>query len=175
MQRKPSDTENKLLLLHAIDRLGAVTAEQLLVFMVENDQMGYIALQLGLAELDDAGLIVRKNHPLGALYALSGKGHDALGMFRKRVPYSRLTLVDEDAANWRQRFKRETQMPATFEKRKDGEYLVHLRLLEHDESLLDLTLNVPTHEIAQLFCNRWIAEASGIYAHLMHTLGEEKT
>ena len=57
MQRHPSETENKLLLLHAIDRLGAATSQQLLTFVVENELMDYISLQLGLAELDESGFL----------------------------------------------------------------------------------------------------------------------
>lgn len=172
MQRQPSDTENKLLLLHTIDRLGAVTAEQLLLFMTDNEQMGYISLQLGLAELDDAGLIRKQMHPLGTLYVLTGKGRDSLSMFQKRVPHSRLVTVDDQATKWRQRFRREKQMLASFEKKADGDYVVSLRLLEHDADLLKLELSVPTHEHAQAFCDAWIGQATGIYAHIMHTLGE---
>lgn len=175
MQRKPSDTENKLLLLHAIDRLGPVTAEQLLVFMVENEQMGYVSLQLGLAELTDGALIRKKNHPLGALYALTGKGHDALAMFRERIPYSRLSLVDEKASAWRQRFRREKQMLADFRKMDNGEYRVELCLLENEENLLDIAISVPTHAHAQRFCDTWIAKATSVYAHIMHTLGENES
>ena len=80
MQRHPSETENKLLLLHAIDRLGAATSQQLLSFVVENELMDYISLQLGLAELDESGFLRKQPHALGTLYALTGKGHDALMM-----------------------------------------------------------------------------------------------
>ena len=173
MQRKPSDTENKLLLLHDIDRLGAVTAEQLLVFAVENDQMDYISLQLCLAELDDAGLLRKQMHALGTLYALTGKGHDALELFRKRVPHSRLASVDEAAAAWRQRFRREKQMLADFEKKADGEYMVHLRLFERNAELLHLDISVPTHDTAERFCGAWIHNATEVYAQIMHILGEE--
>lgn len=174
MERRPSETENKLLLLHAMDRLGAVTAEQLLVFMVENQQMDYVSLQLGLAELNEAGLVRKRSHPLGALYALTGKGRDSLSLFEKRVPHSRLQTVNEQAAQWRQRFRREKQMLAGFDKLASGDYAVRLRLLENDEDLLDMTLSVPTHEHAQRFCDEWIAQASSIYAYIMHALGEEK-
>lgn len=172
MQRKPSDTENKLLLLHDIDRLGAVTAEQLLVFVVENNQMDYISLHLCLAELDDAGLLRKQLHALGTLYALTGKGHDALELFRRRVPHSRLASVDEAAAQWRQRFRREKQMIADFEKKTDGEYVVRLKLLERDAELLHMEINVPTHAHAQRFCDAWIQQAPDIYASIMHTLGQ---
>lgn len=174
MKRTPSDTENKLLLLHAIDRLGAVTAEQLLVFVVENDHMGYISLQLGLAELADAGLIRKRPHPLGTLYVLTGKGRDSLSLFEKRIPYSRLTSVQEQATDWRQRFKLEKQMPASFEKTEGGEYTVRLRLIEHDADLIDLRISVPTHEQAQQFCDAWIKQASSIYATIVRSLGEDE-
>lgn len=174
MERRPSETENKLLLLHAVDCLGAVTAEQLLVFMVETQQMDYVSLQLGLAELDEAGLVRKKSHPLGALYALTGKGRDSLALFEKRVPHSRLQAVVVQAEQWRQRFRREKQMLADFEKTATGDFVVRLRLLEKEASLLDMTLSVPTHEHAQRFCDEWIAQASNIYAHIMHALGEDK-
>lgn len=172
MERRPSDTENKLLLLRAIDRLGAVTAEQLLVFMVENELMGYIALQLGLAELCESGLVRKQPHALGTLHAITGKGRDALSMFENRVPHSRLASIDECAAAWRKRFRREKTMPADFEKLENGTYAVRLRLLENDENLLDMTIGVPTHEEAQRFSDAWQEAASSIYAHIMRTLGE---
>lgn len=172
MQRKPSDTENKLLLLHAIDRLGAVTAEQLLVFVVENEQMDYISLQLCLAELDDAGLLRKQKHALGTLYALTGKGHDSLAMFQERIPYSRLAKVDDAASNWRHRFRKEKQQLCDFEKKENGEYIVHLRLLERNEELFRLDLNVPTHAHAQRFCDAWMDQAPDIYAYIMYALGE---
>mgnify|MGYP003770843467 CR=1 FL=1 len=174
MQRRPTDIENKLLLLYAIDRLGAVTAQQLLLFMVENDFMGYISLQLGLAELDEAGLLRKQKHALGTLYALTGKGRDALSMFQRRVPHSRLSGIDEIAGDWRLRFRREKQMLADFQKKENGEYLVRLRLLEREEHLLDLKLSVPTHDQAQRFCDAWIEQAAGIYAHIMRALGEDE-
>lgn len=173
MQRRPSDTENKLLLLHTIDRLGAVTAEQLLVFVVEHNQMDFLSLQICLAELDDAGHLRKQMHPLGTLYALTGKGHDALAMFRARVPHSRLEQIDSAAIAWRQRFKREKQMPATFQKKPDGDYLVSLRLLEREAELLHLEINVPTHTHAQAICDAWTMRATEVYAQVMQLLGAE--
>lgn len=173
--RNPSDTENKLVLLHAIDRLGGVTAEQLLLFMVENEAMGYIEVQLGLSELVDAGLLRKQLHVLGTLYLLTGKGHDSLFLFRDRVPHSRLFSMDESAKQWRLRFSREKQMVADFEKISDHEYCVHLQLLERNENLLALKISVPTRKIAQQFCDGWIAQASNIYAHIMYALGEDES
>jgi len=172
--RNPSDTENKLLLLHAIDRLDAVTTHQILLFMVENNLMDYISLQLLLAELMDAGLLRKRTHAIGALYSPTREGLDSLEMFRSRVPHSRLAAVDDIAEAWRLRFRREKQMLSQFSE-ENGEFVVRLRLLEWDLDLLDIRLTVPTHKQAQRFCDAWIAQAPNIYAHLMHSLGEGDT
>jgi hypothetical protein len=172
MQRTPTDTENKLLLLHAIDCLGGVTAHQLLLFMVENDAMGYIEVQLGLAELVDANLLKKQKHALGTLYELTAKGRDSLLMFCERVPHSRLVAIEESAAAFRRRFRLEKQMIADFEKIRDGAFCVSLRLIEKNESLMDIKINVPTQKIAQQFCDAWIAQASGVYSYIMYALGE---
>ncbi len=175
MERRPSTLENKLLLLHAIDRLGAVTAQQLLHFLIENELMDYISIQLSLAELVDAGLLRKQPHPLGTLYALTGKGRDTLTLFPNRIPHSRIQTLDMRAERWRVRFRREKQMLSGFERESDGSYSVRLRLLEKDSELLNLQVNVPTHKIAERFCDAWIAQASSIYTHIMRSLGEGDT
>lgn len=171
-RRHPSDTENKLLLLYAVDKLGPLTAHQLLVFMVENDAMDYVSIQLGLAELVDSSLLRKAKHALGMLYILTGKGRDALSLFEAKVPHSRRTLIDSQVAAWRQRFKRERQMLSSFEKAGESEYIVRLLLNEQETQLLEMKISVPTHQIAQRFCDAWIQEAPGIYAHIMRSLGE---
>jgi len=175
MQRRPSALENKLLLLHAIDRLGAVTAQQLLHFLIENELMDYISIQLALAELVEAGLLRKQPHSLGTLYALTGKGRDTLYLFPNRVPHSRVIAVDQTAEPWRVRFRREKQMPSDIVKEQNGEYTVCLRLLEKDTELLNLRVSVPTHKAAERFANAWIAQATSIYAHIVHSLGEGET
>ena len=107
------------------------------------------------------------------LYALTGKGHDALLMFRKRVPFSRLSGIDENAQAWRARFRREKQMLSSFEKRGENDYEVRLRLLERSCELRDLRGSVPSHERAQRFCDAWEARAGQLYETIMHALGEE--
>ncbi|MDR0928176.1 MAG: DUF4364 family protein, partial [Oscillospiraceae bacterium] len=53
-----------------------------------------------------------------------------------------------------------------------GEFAVRLRLLEYDEALLDLSVIVPTNEQAYRFRKAWMAQAGGVYAYIMHALGE---
>ncbi len=174
MQRHPSETENKLLLLHAIDRLGSATSQQLLAFVAENELMDYISLQIGLAELDESGFLRKQPHALGTLYALTGRGHDALLMFRKRVPPSRLAGIDAHAEEWRARFRREKEMLSTFEKHGENDYEVRLRLLERGCDLLDLRLSVPSRVTAQEFADLWEKRAGRVYEAIMRALADDE-
>ena len=171
--RQPSMTEQKLVTLYALDRLGPTTALQLLRFMVENELMDYIALQLSTAELDEMGLLRKLPHALGALYAPSAQGYEALKLFHSRIPHSRAAKIDDIATEWKRRFRQEKQVLADFENAPSGEYVARLRLLEGELALLDVRLSLPTREQANRFCRRWPQAANQIYAQLMQALGED--
>jgi len=166
-------TEQKLVILYALDRLGLATADQLLRFMVENELMDYIALHLSLAELDDMGLLRKLPHALGVLYAPSAKGYESLQLFKNRIPHSRATRISETATGWKQRFREEKQVLADWETTPSGEYVARLQLFEGELSLLDVRVSLPTREQANRFCQRWPSTANELYAHLMQMLGED--
>ena len=172
--RKPSMTEQKLVTLYALERLGPVTALQLLRFMVENELMDYIALQLSIAELVEMALLRKLPHPLGALYAPSDKGYEALEMFSGRIPHWRTTQIDEIASDWKQRFREEKHVLADWQITPSGEYIAHLQLLEGELALLDMRVNLPTRGQADRFCKRWPQVAGALYAQMMQALGEEE-
>lgn len=171
--RQPSMTEQKLVTLYALDRLGPTTAVQLLRFMVENELMDYIALQLSTAELEEMGLLRKLPHALGALYAPSAKGYDTLKLFHSRIPHSRAMLMDGIAQEWKRRFSEEKQVLADWEETPSGEYVARLRLLEGELSLLDVRVSLPTREQASRFCQRWPRTANQVYAQLMQALGDD--
>lgn len=172
ISRMPSPTENKLLLLYAVERLGPVTSQQLLRFMVEHGQMNYITLQLSIAELSEAGLLSKRSHELGTLYSLSAEGEETLALFTGRIPPSRRQCVDEAPEVWRSRFKRERQMLSECTQLEGGDYLVRLKVLEGDQSLMELSLRLPDRKDAHRFCDVWESRASAVYGCVMRLLGE---
>ena len=171
--RKPTMTEQKLVTLYALYRLGRVTALQLLRFMVENEMMDYIALQLSITDLEEMGFLRKIPHTLGALYAPSAKGYEALRMFNKRIPHSRASKIDGIAHEWKTIFNEEKQLLSDWEIAPSGEYLVRLRLMDGETALLDMRVSLPSRELANRFCKRWPRAAGELYAKLMRTLGEE--
>ncbi len=169
--REPTPIEHKLVILLALDQLGPTTALQLLRYMVENELMDYITLQLAIAELDDTALVRKVPHTLGTLYAPSAQGYETLRAFQGRIAPSRIEHIRSTAAAWGQRFRTEKQILSDWRQAPTGEYIVRLQLMEQELMLLDLSVTVATREQAGTFCARWPEAAPELYAQMMRALG----
>ena len=154
-RRHIPETENRLIILYTLRRLGPVTAMQLLQAMAEGDLMNYITMQLALSEMETQGQITQRAHPLGNLIEMTGEGDYILDSFEKRIPASRRSLIDERAEGWKDRFATEQMAPAESFTLPDGRTVIHLRLLDKAATLMDLMLYLPAGKTLSLLPERW--------------------
>ena len=171
MERKHiPETENRLIILYALRCLGPVTSMQLLQALSEADLMNYITMQLAISDMESQGQITQRAHPLGNLIEVTGEGDFILRSFEKRIPTSRRSLIDEHAADWRERFATEQMAPAESFTLPDGRSVIHLRLLDKAATLMDLMLYLPAGRSFTLLPERWRAcvqvTYSTVLAHL---------
>ena len=154
-RRHIPETENRLIILYTLRRLGPVTAMQLLQAMAESDLMNYITMQQSLSDMESQGQITQRAHPLGNLIEITGEGDYILRSFEKRIPASRRTMIDERAEGWQQRFATEQMAPAESFTLPDGRTVIHLRLLDKAATLMDLMLYLPAGKGLTLLPERW--------------------
>ena len=166
------DSENKLIILYALNRLGPVTGMQLLQFLVEMDLMNYFGMQLNLVELQEQQQVAERAHPLGGLLLVTEKGAYTLCAFDHRIPASRRELIDRNAAAWHERFRTEQQTLAESFPLSEGGMCIRLRLMEADTALLDLLLTVPEEASMTFLSRRWRAAAQDFYTALTLALSE---
>ncbi len=171
MERKHiPETENRLIILYTLRRLGPVTGMQLLQAMAESDLMNYITMQLALSEMEQQGQITMRAHPLGNLIEMTGEGDYILDSFERRIPASRRAAIDGCAAEWKTRFQTEQMAPAESFTLQDGRMCIHLRLLDEAATLMDLMLYLPGGQQMTLLPERWRAcvqiTYSTVLAHL---------
>ena len=168
MERKHiPETENRLVILYALRRLGPVTNMQLLQAMAESDLMNYITMQLALAEMEQQGQISMRAHPLGHLIELTGEGDYILDSFERRIPASRRADIDACADEWKKRFQTEQMAPAESFTLPDGRMCIHLRLLDKAATLMDLMLYMPTGHHLTLLPERWRSCVQIIYSTVL--------
>ncbi len=173
ISRKTPDLENKLLILFAVDELGPLTSLQLLQILAEYNLMDYITMQLTLGDMIATGHLSSIPHALGTLFTLSSEGRESLALFLHRLPHSTRALIHDAVPEWKPRFARETQILADFHRREDGKYDLRLRLMEKDSPLLDMTITIPTRDMADQFSRRWPEAAPAFYGYLMKELGDD--
>jgi hypothetical protein len=171
-ERRVDETEGKLLALYALDRLGTSTGQQLLQIMADNDIMNYFDLQLILGDLCASGQAARTPHPADCMYELTDAGREALAMFMRRLPNSRMEQIRDSAVAMGVRFQREKQLVARSEQAPGGEYTLTLQVVEERAPVLSLRLSLPTNEMAQRFLKSWESKAGDIYGYIYRTLGE---
>ena len=170
MRRRPTLTENKLMLLYILRQVGEMTNQQALRYVVENDVMDYIDLQLALAELCEQNMITRVDTEYGLMHTVSGEGVRALDMFVSEVPSSRLAQVDSQRDDWAGRFKRERQLPCAYRRDADGLYQARMRVLEPGRKLMDMQLTLPDRDTARQVCDNYPARADQLYAVVIDML-----
>lgn len=168
MERKHiPETENRLIILYTLHRLGPVTSMQLLQAMAEADLMNYITMQLALSEMESQGQITQRAHPLGNLIEVTGEGDFILRSFEKRIPSSRRALIDNRADDWCGRFTAEQMAPAESVTLPDGRSVLHLRLLDKAATLMDLMLYLPAGKHFTLLPERWRSCVRVTYATVL--------
>ena len=168
-----TEEEDKLVLLSAIDRLGGCTEEQLMRFVVETGLMSQFPFSIALSSLKEAAF-VRTSHRLeGALLHLTPEGRQSMELFASRIRASRQEKLDQHCAAWRRRVLDELSTPAQYTQSGNG-YAVTLRALESGEEIFFMQLTAATKAQAKRFCERWPAQAAGIYQSVMERLGESE-
>ncbi|MDO4484195.1 MAG: DUF4364 family protein [Clostridia bacterium] len=166
------ETENRLVILHALEKLGPITEMQLLRFLTELDLMNYFDMKLNLCDMLDRGKLAEEPHPLGALLCITAEGRQLLTDFEKRIPASRREMIDQSTTVWRAAFRREQQTLADVFPLSDGSSCIRLRLLENRSAILDAMITVqeakPQHQIQQ----KWLQCSGDLYSAITDSLAQ---
>lgn len=172
--RRTPENEQKLMVLYSLARLGPCTELQLLRFLFEHDLLNYFEMMFALNDLCDRGQAARTKKNAGFLYQATDAGREALALFGGRVPMSLKTLLDETEAEWKNRFRQETQNLQQVVRTERGDYELNLRVVEQDMDMLRLSLCLPTRELAEQLARRWPEKSVKIYDAIIRILSEDE-
>lgn len=169
---KPRLTENKLLMLYSVDKLGCITNNQALRFFIENDFMDYIDVQLSLAELTEGKLLYVNSEALGMTYYVTELGMDAISFFKSKVPASRRRAVDEKVDEYQRQFMHESNVFADYTTAMNGDIIVRLAARENGILLFEMNISVSGTEEAKTMCENWKKNSSKVYSMVLGALTE---
>ena len=160
---------NKLIVLLILKEIEMpLTIAQITDIVLQNNLINYFDLQQCLQELEETNMIIRSENK--QTYSVTEMGIKTISVFMTRIPSDILELIKRYALQNKDIIRLETQVFANYIKKSETEYIVTLKVIEKDITLIELNLNVVSANQAKLICKKWKESYYQVYDQIMNTL-----
>ncbi len=161
----------KLIVLYMLNRVTfPLTNAQISNFILEREYTNFMTLQQAISELTDAGMISPKTIRNRTHLDITEEGIQTLNYFGSRIGDSIRQDIDAYFKENELALRNEVSVQGNYYKSTSGEYEAHLVAKEKGISLVDITLSVPTEEVASTICDNWQKKNENIYQYLIQEL-----
>ena len=166
-----SFTFNKLIVLYMLDRVTfPITVAQISDFVLEQEYADFLTLQQVINELKDSGLISAETVRNRTFLTITDEGRETLRLFKIRISIADRQAADEYLYKNEFSLRNEIAVQARYYKSTAGGYDAHLTAEERESRLVEITISVPTEEMAVDVCDNWQKKNLEIYQYLIGQL-----
>lgn len=164
-------TVYKLIVLYMLDRVEfPLTNAQVCDYILEKEYTNFFTLQTAISELVDAEMVKPRSIRNRTHLELTVEGRQTLDFFKNRLS----TQIKEDIDNYFKEhsfeLKNSLSVLSNYYKSTSGEYEASLKVTEKNITLINLTLSVPTEEMAASICDKWETANSEVYKYIVEKL-----
>lgn len=161
----------KLMILYMLNKVNfPLTNTQISDFMLSKEYTNYFSTQESLNDLLAAEFIQTENYRNTTHYKITRSGSSTVELLDDQIPPG----IKDDIVNYlksnKYELKNEVGTTAKYYKNANKEYSAHMQIKEGKENLIDLTINVPIEEHADLMCSNWKDYSQEIYEFIMKKL-----
>ena len=162
----------KLIVLYMLNRVTfPLTTAQVSDFVLEREYTNFLTLQQVIGELTEAELISSETIRNRTHLSITAEGRETLNFFQNRINY----FIKQDISTYfrENEFALRNEVAVLgdyYYKSTSGEYEAHLVAKDRGIKLVDITLSVPTEEIAAAICDNWQKKNQEIYQYLIEQL-----
>ncbi len=161
----------KLIVLYMLNRVTfALTTAQVSDFILEKDYTNFLTLQQVINELTDAGMISPRSIRNRTHLAITEEGKETLNFFENRISDAIKKDIDTYFCENEFSLRNEVSVLGDYYKSTSGEYEAHLIAKDRGIKLVDITLSVPSEELAASICDNWQNKNQEIYMYLTKEL-----
>ena len=166
-----SFTLYKLIVLYMLDKVDfPLTNGQISEFILDKGYTTYFTLQQAISEMVEAGFLREETTHNRTLYHLTQEVVETIHFFKNNISPAIQEDIDTFFVEKSYDLKSEVSVKADYYQTKKLEYAVRCQILEDGAPLIDLTLTVPTEEVATSVANNWNKKNQEIYAQIMANL-----
>lgn len=165
------NTLYKLMVLYMLSKVDfSMTFAQMADFILAREYTDYFTLQGSLSELVDSGLVHSETVRNVSYYTITPEGTETIGYFTGNINIGIRDEINEYLKKNSLAMRNENSVRSVYYRNTSGSYTVHCYVKEKEETLIDLSLSVPTPEQAKAICLRWDKKCQDVYAYLMKEL-----
>lgn len=147
-----------------------MTTAQVSDFILEKEYTNFLTLQQVINELTNASLISSETIRNRTHLSITPEGLETLTFFENRISDAIKFDINEFFRENEYTLRNEVSVLGDYYKSTSGEYDAHLIVKERGVNLVDLTMSVPTEEIAASICDNWQRKNQDIYQYLVSEL-----
>lgn len=161
----------KLIILYMLNRVTfPLTKAQVGDFILEKEYTNFLTLQQVISELIDADLIHAQTIRNRTQLEITEEGRQTLQFFGNRMNEAIRQDIDSFLTEHKMALQNEVSVLGDYYKSTSGEYEAHLIAKDRGITLVELTLSVPTQELAASICENWDKKNEVIYKYLVDNL-----
>lgn len=161
----------KLIVLYMLERVDfPLTKAQVGDFILEKEYTTFLTLQQAISELIDADMIKAKSIRNRTHLEITDEGRETLEFFSNRISTQIKEEINAYFVENKFQLKNEVSIISNYYKSTSGEYEANLIIKEKKINLVDLTMSVPTEEMAASICEKWEAASQEVYGFLVDKL-----
>ena len=158
----------KLIVLYMLNRVTfPLTTAQISDFILEKEYTNFLTLQQVISELTDAGMVSSQSIRNRTHLNITDEGRETLTFFENRISDGIKADINTYLKEKEFTLRNEVAIQGDYYKSTSGEYEAHLVAKERGINLVELTLSVPTEEIAASICDNWQTNNEEIYQYLI--------
>ena len=161
----------KLIVLYMLNRVTfPMTTAQVSDFILEKEYTNFLTLQQVINELTDANLISSETIRNRTHLSITEEGLETLNFFENRISDAIKQDINTYFRENEYTLRNEVSVLGDYYKSTSGEYEAHLVAKDRGVNLVDITLSVPTEDMAASICDNWQKKNEEIYQYLIGQL-----
>ena len=166
------NTIYKLIILYMLNKINfPMSNTQISEFILGKEYTNYFNLQQIISELIESEFLkITENTQKATIYEITPQGKETLNYFSGKLSNSIKEDINAYLAENKYDIKKESSISADYYKSTSGDYEAHLVAKERNNNMIELTLSVPTKEVASAICDNWQKKSQEIYQYLVNQL-----
>ena len=166
-----ASTLYKLMILYMLNKVNfPLTNTQISDFMLGKDYTNYFSLQEALSDLQDLEYIQNENFRNVTQYKITKSGSSTVLLLDDQIPSAIKDDIILFLKSNKYELKNEVGTTANYLKNSSRDFTVHCQVKEGKSNLVEININVPMEEQANVMCENWKGCSQEIYEFIMKKL-----